>query len=170
MSSPTRTQDATPPTDTDTWRVRGARAHDVGAVASAVSRLLIELGATPPPLAAMEAAAVELVEEQAAGAVLVAETDAALLIGVLVASWQTAIHLPGRYALIQDLWVDPAWRSRAVGSALVAALCRLARERGVGRIEVGLPREHFAAIVPTTAFYRREGFAPLGPRMRKVLS
>ena len=42
---------------------------------------------------------------------------------MLVASWQAAIHVPGAYALIQDLWVDPDCRGRAVGRELVAALC-----------------------------------------------
>ncbi len=171
MSSPARIQ--TPASAADSanvgLRVRAAQHDDVQAVAAAVSQLLLELGGTPPPLPAMEAAAGEIVRDHAVGAVLIAEAEGAL-VGVLAASWQTAIHVPGRYGLIQDLWVDPALRSQAVGAALIDALCRLAREHGVKRLEVGLPREHFAAIGPTVAFYRREGFTPLGQRMRKALT
>ena len=43
------------------------------------------------------------------------------------------------------------------------------REQGVARIEVGLPREGFAALAPTEAFYRGAGFEHLGPRMRRLL-
>jgi hypothetical protein len=42
-------------------------------------------------------------------------------------------------------------------------------EQGVGRIEVGLPRETFAAIGATESFYLGNGFERLGPRMRRLL-
>ena len=74
------------------------------------------------------------------------------------------------YATIQDLWVDEAWRSRGVGAELVEAIASQARARGVSRLEVGLPRETFAAIASTESFYRRNGFEHLGPRMRRLLA
>ena len=39
----------------------------------------------------------------------------------------------------------------------------------MARVEVGLPRESFAGIRATEAFYLRNGFEPLGPRMRRML-
>lgn len=147
------------------WRVRHAAVGDVVAAAAAVGELLRELGSTPPPLPAMEAAARGLLDDPPAGALLVAEGDGAL-VGVLAASWQSAMHVPGRYALIQDLWVHPAWRSGGVGAGLLAALFELARERGLARVEVGLPGERFAGLAATEAFYLANGFTPLGPRMR----
>jgi GNAT superfamily N-acetyltransferase len=149
-------------------RVRAASLQDVKAVAAAVRELLLELGGSPPVATAMEATARELLEDDHAGALFVADTEGAL-VGVLAASWQTAIHAPGRYALIQDLWVDPSWRSRAVGAALLGALFERAREREITRVEVGLPHERFAGIRATQAFYHAHGFAPLGPRMRRLL-
>ena len=103
------------------------------------------------------------------GAILVAEAEGEI-VGVLSASWQRALHVPGRYATIQDLWVHPGWRSRKVGAALVGQLESLCRGEGVARIEVGLPRESFAAIRATETFYARNGFEHLGPRMRRLLS
>lgn len=150
------------------WRVKAASRKDVAAIVTAVTELLSELGGTAPAPDAMETAARELIDNCDAGALLVAEADGAL-VGVLAASWQTAIHVPGRYALIQDLWVDEAWRSQAIGAGLLAALFELAGEWGVDRVEVGLPRETFTAIGATQAFYERNGFSPLGPRMRRVL-
>ncbi len=88
---------------------------------------------------------------------------------MLAASWQHALHVPGRYGTVQDLWVDPAWRSRAIGRDLLEALFALAREQGIPRIEVGLPQDSFAAIEATRSFYLANGFAPLGPRMRWLL-
>jgi len=109
-----------------------------------------------------------LLDDPQGGSVLIAEADGEI-VGVLTASWQRAIHVPGVYATIQDLWVDEAWRSRGVGAELVEAIASQARTRGVSRLEVGLPRETFAAIASTESFYSRNGFEHLGPRMRRLL-
>ncbi len=166
------------------WHVRLAGDHDVSTVAAAVGELLVELGGIPPAAPAMEAAARELVDDRSGGALLVAEAggagsaaaseagavaSSAAIVGVLGASWQSAIHIPGRYALIQDLWVHPSWRGAGVGGGLLAALFELAREREVACIEVGLPRARFAGLAATEAFYLANGFAPLGARMRRSL-
>jgi branched-chain amino acid aminotransferase len=147
------------------WHVRTARGDDIAPVTAAVEQLLLELGGSPAPRAALEAATRELLADGEAGVVLVAQAREGI-VGVLGASWQTAIHVPGRYGLIQDLWVHPAWRSRAIGSDLLLALSELAAGRRISRIEVGLPRESFAAVASTELFYRRNGFTSLGPRMR----
>lgn len=151
------------------WRVREATPADAGDVASAVAALLAELGGTPPEGEAMKATARELIEDREAGTVLVAESAEDGIVGAIAVNWPVAIHAVGAYGLIQDLWVHPAWRSRAVGASLLGAVGRIAGARGVGRIEVGLPREGFAAIEATAGFYRRNGFEPLGPRMRLIV-
>jgi GNAT superfamily N-acetyltransferase len=148
--------------------VREAGAEDVQAVAAAVGSLLAELGGRKPTTAEMEAQVQALLDDPQGGSVLVAEADGEI-VGVLTASWQRAIHVPGIYATIQDLWVDAAWRSHGVGAELVEAIASQARSRGVSRLEVGLPRETFAAIASTQSFYERNGFEHLGPRMRRLL-
>jgi GNAT superfamily N-acetyltransferase len=168
-----------------TWRVRAAMGADTSAVAGAVHQLLRELGGTPPPLIEMEKTVRELIGDPATGMVLVAAEDGATgagkrsvggaeeggaIVGVLAASWQLAIHVPGRYALIQDLWVTSSHRGQAIGRALLDELIARAREQGVSRVEVGLPRESFSAIRATEAFYLDNGFASLGARMRRPLS
>ncbi|HEX7280105.1 MAG TPA: GNAT family N-acetyltransferase [Solirubrobacterales bacterium] len=148
--------------------VREAGGDDVAGVASAVEDLLRELGGRCPERSELEAEVRALLDDPEGGSVLIAEADGRI-VGVLSASWQRAIHVPGVYATIQDLWVDEVWRSRGVGAELVEAIASQARSRGVSRLEVGLPRETFAAIASTESFYRRNGFEPLGPRMRRLL-
>lgn len=148
--------------------VREAGAGDVEAVASAVESLLTELGGRRPERSELETEVRALLDDPEGGSVLIAEADGEI-VGLLSASWQRAIHVPGIYATIQDLWVDEAWRSRGVGAELVEAIASQARGRGVSRLEVGLPRETFAAIASTESFYRRNGFEHLGPRMRRLL-
>jgi GNAT superfamily N-acetyltransferase len=152
------------------WTVRRADRDDVEAVVTAVSALLRELNGKRPPRDAMRAAAETLVEDEQAGLILLCESESGALVGVLAASWQAAIHAGGRYGLVQDLWVDVAWRGRAVGSGLLDALRRAALRREILRVEVGLPRESFARIGRTSAFYRSNGFEPVGARMRLTLT
>jgi GNAT superfamily N-acetyltransferase len=152
------------------WRVREATEEDAPAVATALSHLLVELSGGGPPAAELERATRELARDRGMGALLVAEAGGEDgIVGVLAASWQHAIHVPGRYGTIQDLWVHPEWRSRAIGHDLIEAFVGVARERGASRLEVGLPRESFERIGATEAFYRRNGFEHLGPRMRRKL-
>jgi GNAT superfamily N-acetyltransferase len=147
--------------------IRSAEDGDVAAVAAAVEALLVELGGRKPDRAELEAEVQAAIADPAIGAILLAEGEGEI-VGVLSASWQRALHVPGRYATIQDLWVDSGWRSRGVGAELVDELVALCKAQGVARIEVGLPRESFAAIRATEAFYARNGFEHLGPRMRRL--
>jgi len=151
------------------WVVLRASHRDVPGIVVAVQELLLELGGAPPAADALSETVRELVDDHSAGAVLVARVDHEV-IGVLAASWQLAIHVPGQYATIQDLWVHPVWRSRSIGGDLLDALVELCRGRGIARIEVGLPREGFRALRATEGFYLANDFEPLGPRMRRVIA
>lgn len=148
--------------------IRAASGEDAPEVAAAIEALLIELGGERPSSAELEAAARGLAADPAAGSLLIAE-EGGEIVGVCAASWQHAIHVPGRYGTIQDLWVHPEWRDRSIGEELIGALIRKAGEIGVGRLEVGLPQESFAGLRATERFYRQNGFNPLGPRMRRLL-
>jgi GNAT superfamily N-acetyltransferase len=167
VSDPAATTPGSAPGTSD-WRIRAAQAGDVAAAAAAVEALLLELGGRRPTRPELEAEVRALIEDPSQGEVLVADAGGEI-VGVLAASWLRAIHVPGRYAVVEDLWVDAGWRSAGVGAGLVEALAALAREQGVARLEVGLPRESFAAIGKTEAFYSANGFEHLGPRMRRLL-
>jgi GNAT superfamily N-acetyltransferase len=173
------------------WEVRPARREDATGVAAGVVALLAELGGTPPSPAAIEAEARAHIADPALGIVLVAAAHPAVssqlpgtipancelidgrrageLVGVLTASWARAIQVAGRLLTIEVLWTRREWRDRGVGAALVEALAVAAAAEGAGRVEVGLPRESFAALRATERFYLANGFERLGPRMRRAV-
>ena len=103
------------------------------------------------------------------GSLLVAEDDGAI-VGVLGRQLGSGRSTsPGRYATIQDLWVDPRvaqprGRRRAGRGARRAG----AGAQGVARIEVGLPREGFAALADRGVLPRPASSAS-APRMRRRL-
>ncbi|MGE5283114.1 MAG: GNAT family N-acetyltransferase [Chloroflexota bacterium] len=152
------------------WRVREATLADAAGAAAAIGELLVELGGEGPSTNALEEATRKLIDDPEAGVLLIAEVEGdERPVGVLAASWQFAVHVPGRYGTIQDLWVNPEWRSRAIGRDLMEAFFDIARRQGARRVEVGLPRDDFPNLRATEAFYVASGFVPLGPRMRRVL-
>jgi branched-chain amino acid aminotransferase len=170
MSEAAASEAETPLGSAPAWQVREATEADAPAIAAAVGQLLVELSGGGPAASELEAATTELVRDGGMGALLVAEAGGEDgIVGVLAASWQHAVHVPGRYGTIQNLWVHPEWRSKAIGRDLVEAFCALAHNAGAQRIEVGLPREDFERIGATEAFYRANGFEHLGPRMRRKL-
>jgi GNAT superfamily N-acetyltransferase len=150
------------------WHVRPASPEEAPVVAAAARALLRELDATPPAPEAMEAAARTLIAEPEAGAVFLADAGGAI-IGMLAASWQLAIHVPGRYGIVQDLWVHRDWRSQAVGHGLIEALVSAARRHDVTRIEVGVPRDGWPHLEATRRFYLRNDFGTIGGRLRREL-
>jgi GNAT superfamily N-acetyltransferase len=150
------------------WQARPASHDDVPAVAAAVSDLLVELGGKPAPIPALEEATKTLIDDPDAGAVLVVE-DEGEIVGVIGVSWQHAIRIPGRYGLIQELWVHPSRRTKEIGGDLLLALFELAGERGVARIEVGLPSERYPHLAATESFYVNNGFTTIGLRMRRLV-
>jgi GNAT superfamily N-acetyltransferase len=149
-------------------QIRLAGPADAPAVAAAVCSLLSELGASPERVDVERATASALLSDPHVTTVLIAEEDG-VLVGMLGVSWPLAIRALGRYALIQELWVRPSHRSNAVGSELLVGLLALAQDRGVRRIEVGLPGEGFEQLARTEAFYLANGFEAVGPRMRRSL-
>jgi GNAT superfamily N-acetyltransferase len=148
--------------------VRPATSEDLPGIAVGVCALLVELGGQPAPQRQLQDAARALLDEPREGALFVADAGGKL-VGLLGVSWQSAMRIPGRYGLIQELWVHAEWRGKRVGGELLAALATLARDLGIGRIEVGLPGQRFSRLTATEAFYAANDFAAVGTRMRRLL-
>jgi GNAT superfamily N-acetyltransferase len=149
-----------------TWEIREATHDDVPAVVAGVRELLVELGGKPLATPVLADTAHALVDDASAGVVLVAEQEGEV-VGVIGVSWQIAMRIPGRYGLIQELWVKPECRYMTIGADLIGELAELARKQGVRRIEVGLPSERYPGLSATEAFYVNNGFTQIGMRMRR---
>ncbi|TPG68275.1 GNAT family N-acetyltransferase [Brevibacillus laterosporus] len=153
------------------WIVRSANENDVEQVLRAICSLLTELrGDSEAPLPSSAQNVVHhLIDPTTQGAIFLAETATPerTCIGCITLSVQEAIHLGGRYALIQELWVHPEFRSAAIGAALVLAVEEYCRENNLKSLEVCLPKRNFITFEKTIGFYQKVGFNELGPRMRK---
>ncbi len=150
------------------WDIREATHEDVPAAAAGIDQLLEELGGKRGDPDELEQVAHAIVEDGSTGVLLVAE-NLNEIVGVLGASWQLAVRVPGRYGLIQEMWVHPAFRGMTMGGDLIVALFDIARSQGIGRLEVGLPRDGYPYLDATEAFYVNNGFTMIGTRMRRIL-
>ena len=74
---------------------------------------------------------------------------------VFFQTFSTFLGVPGMY--LEDLFVDPRFRRRGIGKALLAHLAALAVERGYGRIEWSVLDWNALAI----GFYRTIGARPM---------
>lgn len=70
-------------------------------------------------------------------------------------NYSTFLAQPGIY--LEDLFVNPGFRGRGYGKALLARLAQIARDRGCGRIEWAVLNWNEPAI----AFYKSLGARPM---------
>ena len=142
--------------------IKRALPDDAESVISLLNRLLEELGGEPIPIEDAQSALLRLVADPAAGFALLAIEEKSI-VGICTVSFQEAVRARGRYALIQEMYVVPQFRSRGVGAALVEEAVSQARSLGCRTVEVGTP----AGGDRQEAFYQRLGFAPVGLRLRR---
>lgn len=77
-----------------------------------------------------------------------------------------ALYADGRFATIQEFYVQPPWRSRGIGARLIEAAAALAQERGWRRLELCTPP--LPQFDRSLAFYERQGFEITGGRKMKL--
>jgi ribosomal protein S18 acetylase RimI-like enzyme len=94
----------------------------------------------------------QLLQNQSAGLVLVAR-EKTMIAGVALAAYLPSAEF-GRTLMIQDFFVDPAFRRRGIGRALAARLMEEAKAMKIEQISLEiLPTNEMAA-----AFWRSVGF------------
>lgn len=149
-----------------TLTLRTLTSEDAGLAGRFVAALIGELApGYQPDLAAMTGTARALLATPDVTG-LVAKLDGQD-VGLIMLNECAAIYAGGRFGEITELYVQPECRSRGIARQLVAGAVDLARARGWARLEVGAPDQ--PAWVRTKAFYEREGFAEVGPRLKRSL-
>src|SRR5262245_8557242 len=78
-------------------------------------------------------------------------------VGVAALSLAWPIEHGGRSAWLEELYVEPAARGRALGTALLRAACDAAAAAGAVAVDLEVERSHERAA----ALYRRESLRPL---------
>ncbi|MED4015202.1 GNAT family N-acetyltransferase [Sutcliffiella cohnii] len=151
------------------WKVRTANMNDEAQVLEAIRLFVEELSGKPDNKLPENAKNVfrRIVNSVIPGTVLVAETEDNEIIGCATVSIQEVIYKGGAYALLQELWVHPSYRSLSVGNSLISAVENYCRDSAIKRLEVCLPDKSFHTFDKTYNFYQRNRFFDNGPYMAK---
>jgi ribosomal protein S18 acetylase RimI-like enzyme len=78
---------------------------------------------------------------------------AGAVVGMVTASERYYTSWAGCTLYIQDIYVEPAWRGRGMGAALLRCVATLALERGSPLVELTVREDN-----PARRFYARVGF------------
>ena len=141
--------------------VRLATIDDRDEAIRLVRGLLIELGGNPAPADALSGVFDELASGGDTGFVVIAEEDGVAK-AACTASFVTALRTVGRYAILQEMFVEPEARSTGMGRAVIEFALQHAVARGCQVVELGTPRIGQRQI----GFYERAGFENVGARLR----
>jgi GNAT superfamily N-acetyltransferase len=87
-------------------------------------------------------------------------------IGVLTISVTKAVRTEGEYGIIQELYIEPEYRSTGYGRQLLEQAIAWMKEKGWPRLEVGLPS--LPQWEKTLLFYEKNGFVQTGPRLKRL--
>jgi ribosomal protein S18 acetylase RimI-like enzyme len=82
--------------------------------------------------------------------------DGATRCGYLALCYGYSIELGGRDGFLDELYVEPAFRNRGLGTRALEAACELARADGVRALHLEVRRGNVAA----QRYYERAGFVP----------
>ncbi len=94
---------------------------------------------------------------------LLAQNEAGDTVGLMTLVESLSLSANGRYGVINELYVEPEYRSEGVGKMLLDFAKMISAERGWARLEVTTPGDEFDR---TLRFYEREGFWKIGPRYK----
>ena len=94
----------------------------------------------------------------------VARDDDQNVVGVITLVECFAVFTNGLFGIINELYVDPDYRSKGVGLRLLESVLAYARKAGWKRVDVTAPPGD--EWRRTVAFYEREGFVFSGPKLK----
>ena len=142
-------------------KVRLATRDDRDEAIRLVRGLLIELGGSPALAEELHGVFEELVSKGDARFVVIGEEDGTA-VAVCTASFQKAIRTAGRYCILQEMFVEPEYRSSGAGRAVLDFALEHAVAKGCQVVELETPRIGERQM----QFYERAGFSNVGARMR----
>ncbi len=137
-------------------QIRSAVREDVGTILHFIRSLAIYEKLLGDVVADEEKLTRTLFGERPYAEVLIAEWEGKPAgFALFFHNYSTFLAKPGIY--LEDLFVDPEYRGKGIGKALLVALARLARERDCGRVEWSVLDWNEPAI----GFYKSLGAVPM---------
>ena len=148
-------------------RVERARPEETSLALDLLRHLYRELGEEAESIRFLDLDLMKRMMESGRTEILFARDPDGKPVGILTLTSCQSFYAGGEYGLIDEMYVEPAHRSHSVGTALLEAAKRIARERGWSRLDVTGPTEE--RWKRTIRFYERSGFVFTGPKLKFAL-
>jgi GNAT superfamily N-acetyltransferase len=98
---------------------------------------------------------------------IAAKNESGNMIGIITLSVAFAVYANGEYGVIDEMYVDPAFRSSGIGVLLIEEAKKIGKQRGWKRIDVTAPESE--RWERTRRFYEKQGFQFTGPKLKLLL-
>lgn len=130
-----------------------ATVSDTPALSALLSILFTQEAEFQPDTVAQQRGLNAILSDPAVGEILVARQNGQI-VGMVNVLYSISTALGARVALLEDMVVVPAMRGSGLGSQLLAAAIKHAKQRGCLRITLLTDADNYAA----QAFYQKQGF------------
>lgn len=130
-----------------------ATVSDTPALSALLSILFTQEAEFQPDTVAQQRGLNAILSDPALGEILVARQNGQI-VGMVNVLYSISTALGARVALLEDMVVVPAMRGSGLGSQLLAAAIKHAKQRGCLRITLLTDADNYAA----QAFYQKQGF------------
>jgi len=133
--------------------VRIAESEDIGACVRLLGILFSQEHEFTPDQRKQETGLGMIIGNPSVGTVFVCESEEGI-IGMAVLLNMVSTALGKKVVMLEDMIVEPAWRSKGIGALLLEHASRWARNEGYGRITLLTDGDN----VPAHHFYEDHGF------------
>ena len=130
-----------------------ATVSDTPALSALLSILFTQEAEFQPDTVAQQRGLNAILSDPALGEILVARQNGQI-VGMVNVLYSISTALGARVALLEDMVVAPAMRGSGLGSQLLVAAIKHAKQRGCLRITLLTDADNYAA----QAFYQKQGF------------
>jgi GNAT superfamily N-acetyltransferase len=135
---------------------------DAHIVFALIGKMLMEISSNPDEYAYIKIKKVyqDLMHNKDRFKVFVAKADSEDLVGFISCIETFAFYTNGNYGLINEIYVEPEYRSQGIGKMLLEKVKKFGREQGWSRVDFIIPGDDESSKI--TNFYEREGFKYFG--------
>ncbi|MEC5394929.1 GNAT family N-acetyltransferase [Bergeyella sp. RCAD1439] len=137
------------------FKIRKAEASDTETIHHLIRQLAIYEKMEEEMVATVEELRRKLFEDRYAEVLIAEEQNRPVGFALYFYNFSTFLGKPGLY--LEDLFVEPEYRGKGYGKALLAALARIAKSKDCGRMEWSVLNWN----APSIAFYKSLGAFPM---------
>lgn len=147
--------------------IERAEISQVNLIIKLLKELYIELGEEEGAILFLNAELIKDVLESKQTEIYLVFNHNKEAIGIATLTECQSIYAGGKYGLIDEMYIEPGYRSKSIGSLIIENIKRIGNAKQWKRIDVTAPTEE--RWKRTIGFYEKCGFVFTGPKLKLIL-